>query len=174
MNLAEDLRAAFSAGLTADVDWRRCQLRGLLRMLTDREEELGAAVGSDLGKSHFEVLFSEVFYTRKKTRTIPRCIYTVPALLVLLTKSLFSPNHDVILLSLSVPRSDLSAVRSHYLVKRMSYRVVVEFPLLLTLLLLLLTGAGQCALFSAVRSFTSGTPATTSSRTSLSGRHPSR
>ena len=58
--VAEELRAVFDSGVTANVEWRLQQLNSLLRLMTEREAELCAAVSSDLGKSYFEVVFAEV------------------------------------------------------------------------------------------------------------------
>ena len=58
--VAEELRAVFDSGVTANVEWRLRQLNALLRLLTEREAELCVAVSSDLGKSSFEVVFAEV------------------------------------------------------------------------------------------------------------------
>lgn len=44
------LRATFAGGRTRDRSWRLAQLRGLERMLAERESEFAAALASDLGR----------------------------------------------------------------------------------------------------------------------------
>lgn len=53
-------RAAFASDRTRSLLWRRAQLNGLVRMLTERAPELRAAVTADLGKSEVEAHLSEV------------------------------------------------------------------------------------------------------------------
>lgn len=50
----ERLRRTFGEGVTRPLSWRRGQLRGLLRLLSDGEGELLAALRTDLGKPAVE------------------------------------------------------------------------------------------------------------------------
>lgn len=59
-----DRRRSFDAGETRPAAWRRHQLRALLRLLTEREEELTGALEEDLGKSRTEAFLSEVAVVR--------------------------------------------------------------------------------------------------------------
>jgi len=45
------LRATFRSGRTRSLTWRRAQLEGLARLLSERESHLAAAVEQDLGRS---------------------------------------------------------------------------------------------------------------------------
>src|SRR5688572_30315628 len=51
---ADRLRATFDEGRTRDLAWRERQLRGLLRLLEEREPELADALAADLGRPPFE------------------------------------------------------------------------------------------------------------------------
>jgi aldehyde dehydrogenase (NAD+) len=54
------LRATFDAGTTRSLDWRREQLKGLRKMLTEREGELLDALAADLGKPRLEAWATDV------------------------------------------------------------------------------------------------------------------
>ena len=54
------LRSTFASGRTRPLTWRREQLQGLRRMLVDREEELLAALATDLGKPPAEAWATDV------------------------------------------------------------------------------------------------------------------
>jgi aldehyde dehydrogenase (NAD+) len=54
------LQAAFDTGRTRPLSWRRAQLKRLLGMLTEREDDLLAALKQDLGKSAAEGYGGEV------------------------------------------------------------------------------------------------------------------
>lgn len=58
----EALRSAFAEGRTRDPGWRSRQLEGLERMMSDREDEILAALGADLGKPALEAWTTEVSY----------------------------------------------------------------------------------------------------------------
>jgi len=45
------LRAVFDDGRTLPLDWRRRQLEGLRRLVTERERDLTAAIEADLGRT---------------------------------------------------------------------------------------------------------------------------
>lgn len=54
------LRAAFRSGLTRPLAWRRDQLAGLRRLLTDHAPALEAALTADLGKHPLEAQVAEI------------------------------------------------------------------------------------------------------------------
>ncbi len=62
--LVGGLRAEFRAGRTRSVEWRRAQLDGLVRLLTDAEAELSAAMADDLGKPAIEAYATDIGFTR--------------------------------------------------------------------------------------------------------------
>lgn len=49
--LVSELRTVFATGRTTSVTWRRAQLEGLLRLLTENEERISGAIAADLGRS---------------------------------------------------------------------------------------------------------------------------
>jgi aldehyde dehydrogenase (NAD+) len=55
-----ELRAAYEGGRTRSVAWRQAQLRGLLRLLQEKEAEAFQALRTDLGKHHAEAYRDEV------------------------------------------------------------------------------------------------------------------
>jgi len=55
-----ELREAYECGRTRSVAWRRAQLRGLLRLLEEKEAEAFQALRTDLGKHHAEAYRDEV------------------------------------------------------------------------------------------------------------------
>ena len=57
------VRRAYDSGVTRPLDWRRKQLRGLIRMLREREAEFSAALAQDLGKSPLEGYLTELSIT---------------------------------------------------------------------------------------------------------------
>ncbi|MFJ3791020.1 aldehyde dehydrogenase family protein [Kitasatospora sp. NPDC090091] len=57
------LRAAFASGRTRPPAWRREQLAGLRTLLTERSEELLAALRADLGKGPAEAHRTEIAFT---------------------------------------------------------------------------------------------------------------
>ncbi len=62
--VVERLRATFNDGRTRDADWRRAQLRGLRRMLRERETEFADALRQDLGKPALEAFVTETAIVR--------------------------------------------------------------------------------------------------------------
>jgi aldehyde dehydrogenase (NAD+) len=52
--LVDELRRGFTSGMTRSLEWRRSQLRQIQRMLKEGEEELLAALATDLGKPTLE------------------------------------------------------------------------------------------------------------------------
>jgi aldehyde dehydrogenase (NAD+) len=61
--IVEGLRAAFEAGTTTTVRWRREQLLGLQRMLGEQERRFTDALEADLGKSATEAYLTEIGVT---------------------------------------------------------------------------------------------------------------
>lgn len=61
--VVDRLRAGFATGRTRDLDYRRDQLRALIRMLREHESDIAAALASDLGKSPAEARMTELSYT---------------------------------------------------------------------------------------------------------------
>jgi aldehyde dehydrogenase (NAD+) len=66
--LLADQRRYFGTGVTRAAGWRRDQLRALLRLLAEREDELTGALEEDLGKSRTEGFLSEVVVVRAEAR----------------------------------------------------------------------------------------------------------
>lgn len=58
------LRTTFATGRTRDRSWREAQLDGLIRLLDEAEEELGAALVEDLGRTRFESALFDIVPTR--------------------------------------------------------------------------------------------------------------
>ncbi|MCC3266198.1 aldehyde dehydrogenase family protein [Arthrobacter gengyunqii] len=61
------VRRAYDSGVTRPLDWRRTQLQGLIRLLTEREAELSAALAQDLGKNPLEGYLTEISITVSET-----------------------------------------------------------------------------------------------------------
>lgn len=59
-----DQRNYFHTGATRPAEWRREQLKALLRLLSEREDELTGALEEDLGKSRTEAFLSEIAVVR--------------------------------------------------------------------------------------------------------------
>lgn len=62
--VVDRLRATFATGRTRSVDWRLEQLRGLARLLDERESAIAAALASDLGRSAHDAWFGDVAPTK--------------------------------------------------------------------------------------------------------------
>ena len=60
----ERLRATFSTGRTRPVEWRLSQLRGIQRLLEEREADIAAALASDLGRTPHESWFGDIASTK--------------------------------------------------------------------------------------------------------------
>ncbi|XP_035841511.1 aldehyde dehydrogenase family 3 member F1 isoform X2 [Helianthus annuus] len=56
----KELRETFNSGKTKESSWRIKQLRGLLRILEDREDDISMALKQDLGKHHVEAYRDEI------------------------------------------------------------------------------------------------------------------
>ena len=59
-----ELREAYEGGRTRSLAWRQAQLRGLLRLLKEKEVEAFQALHNDLGKHHAEAYRDEVSASR--------------------------------------------------------------------------------------------------------------
>jgi aldehyde dehydrogenase (NAD+) len=66
--LADTLRQTFRRGVTHPIEWRTHQLRRLLALLEENENELLAALTQDLGKPRFEGWASELGILRSETQ----------------------------------------------------------------------------------------------------------
>ena len=52
--LVDGLRATFRSGRTKSIDWRKAQLRGLIRLIEENGDELERALAEDLGRPPVE------------------------------------------------------------------------------------------------------------------------
>ncbi|KAL5212088.1 hypothetical protein ABZP36_022935 [Zizania latifolia] len=59
-SMASGLREVYESGRTKDMEWRQSQLRGLIRLLTDKEEEIFDVLHEDLGKHRGESFRDEL------------------------------------------------------------------------------------------------------------------
>lgn len=57
------LRTTFASGRTRSIGWRRRQLEGIVRLVSERESELADALGADLGRTPHETWFGDVAST---------------------------------------------------------------------------------------------------------------
>ncbi|ONM62562.1 Aldehyde dehydrogenase [Zea mays] len=97
-----ELRASFAAGQTRPAEWRAAQLKGLIRMIDEKEAEISAALHEDLAKPHMESFLHEwqdclvlsshikinfilVWYEQLRTACCFSCVVLVPQ--ISLTKS---------------------------------------------------------------------------------------
>jgi aldehyde dehydrogenase (NAD+) len=62
--LLADLRRVFASGRTRPLQWRLDQLRGIERLVEEREPDIAAALGDDLGRSAVEAWLGDVASTR--------------------------------------------------------------------------------------------------------------
>ncbi|CAD6257861.1 unnamed protein product [Miscanthus lutarioriparius] len=87
-----ELRASFAAGRTRSAEWRAEQLKGLIRMIDEKEAEISAALHEDLAKPHMESYLHEISLTKSsckfalnglknwmKPEKIPASITTFPS-----------------------------------------------------------------------------------------------
>jgi len=58
--VAEDLRAGFRTGRTRTPEWRTAQLRSLIRMIEEREDDISDALQADLAKPRMESYLHEI------------------------------------------------------------------------------------------------------------------
>ena len=62
---------AFAKGKTKPAEWRRRQLRQLIKMLDESEEDIVAALHKDLRKPRNESISYETEYTKNVCRQVP-------------------------------------------------------------------------------------------------------
>lgn len=67
--LVENLRTNFNSGITATKEYRTQQLKNLIRLLQEGENELAAALKDDLGKPSAEAVNFEIDLTKTATKT---------------------------------------------------------------------------------------------------------
>ena len=60
--MVAELRGTFTSGKTRSYEWRISQLKGILKMMEDNENEIVDALRSDLNKPAFESVLYEVFF----------------------------------------------------------------------------------------------------------------
>uniref|UniRef100_A0A0D9YVN7 Aldehyde dehydrogenase n=1 Tax=Oryza glumipatula TaxID=40148 RepID=A0A0D9YVN7_9ORYZ len=58
--MVSGLREVYESGRTKDLEWRQSQLKALIRLLTDKEEEIFAVLHDDLGKHRGESFRDEL------------------------------------------------------------------------------------------------------------------
>ena len=67
--MVEDLRANFKSGITLGRDYRIKQLKNLMKMYEEGEDEFVTALKEDLGKPAAEALMYEVNFNKDFIRT---------------------------------------------------------------------------------------------------------
>ncbi|KAL5208643.1 hypothetical protein ABZP36_033078 [Zizania latifolia] len=67
-SLVSGVREVFESGRTREMEWRKAQLRGLIRLLTEEEEEIFDVLREDLGKHRGESFRDEVGVLVKSVR----------------------------------------------------------------------------------------------------------
>ena len=67
--LVENLRTNFNSGITTTKQYRIEQLKNLIRLLEEGENELAAALKEDLGKPSAEAVNFEIDLTKTATKT---------------------------------------------------------------------------------------------------------
>lgn len=60
--IVQEARGAFENGCTKSLEFRECQLRNMLRMYQENEEEMVDALQKDLNKCKFEAVLGEIHY----------------------------------------------------------------------------------------------------------------
>jgi aldehyde dehydrogenase (NAD+) len=66
--LLATLRATFRTGRTKTLDWRKEQLRGLIRLLDENADELAAALKADLGRHELEAYSADIGFTKAEIK----------------------------------------------------------------------------------------------------------
>ena len=59
-----DLRSVFATGRTRPLEWRLEQLRGIERLVDEREADIAAALAEDLGRSAAEAWLGDIASTK--------------------------------------------------------------------------------------------------------------
>ncbi|XP_077241201.1 aldehyde dehydrogenase family 3 member F1-like isoform X1 [Tasmannia lanceolata] len=70
----EELRESFKSRRTRSVAWRKSQLKGLLRLLEEKEEEIFRALQEDIGKPRVEAYRDEVAVIKKSLDLSLACL----------------------------------------------------------------------------------------------------
>ena len=65
-------RAVFDAGITRPLSWRLDQLRGLRRMLAERQADFAQALAKDVGKHHTEAQLAEIGFVDAEAAHLER------------------------------------------------------------------------------------------------------
>jgi aldehyde dehydrogenase (NAD+) len=68
--LVAGLRATFRTGRTKDIEWRRTQLRAMIRMLDEHVDEFTAALQLDLGRHPLEAYSTDVGFTKAEIKYV--------------------------------------------------------------------------------------------------------
>lgn len=63
-NVVNKARQTFASGKTLSVDYRKSQLKGLLSLIDENEEQLVAALSQDLKKPRFEAIMTDTDFVR--------------------------------------------------------------------------------------------------------------
>jgi aldehyde dehydrogenase (NAD+) len=66
--LVDGLRATFRSGRTRPIEWRREQLRSMLQMLVDHEDDFVAALQTDLGRPRLEAYAADIGTTKAEIK----------------------------------------------------------------------------------------------------------
>lgn len=56
----KELREVFNSGKTRELSWRKAQLKGILSILKEKENDIFKALNQDLGKHYVEAYRDEV------------------------------------------------------------------------------------------------------------------
>ena len=70
--LVSAVRAAFEDGTTRSLIWRRQQLRRMIELLEENEDELLAALRADLGKPSVEGYVTDIAFVISELRLMVR------------------------------------------------------------------------------------------------------
>ncbi|PWA75354.1 aldehyde dehydrogenase 3F1 [Artemisia annua] len=70
----EELRRTFKSGVTRTVEWRKTQLRGILKLIKENEQTLFDLLQSELGKHPIESYRDEIGVVKKSADNALRCI----------------------------------------------------------------------------------------------------
>uniref|UniRef100_A0A2P2LRF5 Aldehyde dehydrogenase family 3 member I1ic n=1 Tax=Rhizophora mucronata TaxID=61149 RepID=A0A2P2LRF5_RHIMU len=62
--LVTELRQQFNSGKTKSYEWRVSQLKGIVKMVEDKEKEIAEALHMDLDKPELEAFVSEISLTK--------------------------------------------------------------------------------------------------------------
>ena len=63
-DVVDRLRATFATGRTRSIEWRLRQLRGIVRLLEERESDIAEALAADLGRNAHDSWFGDVASTK--------------------------------------------------------------------------------------------------------------